>query len=169
MIQPNRLLTTLLIAASCVALAACGDRATDTEEDAMDSATASTLPSRKAPFADFDAKAPVAEKRPVELTQHDKTRVDNFAWMRDDNWQTALREPETLKPEILQHLEAENGYYEAATDELSGLRDQLFEEMRARIKEDDSSVPQVDGEYEKRRNRAHQAGATVGFVAAEAV
>ncbi|MEO1319585.1 MAG: S9 family peptidase, partial [Pseudomonadota bacterium] len=113
----------------------------------MDSATASTLPSRKAPFADFDAKAPVAEKRPVELTQHENTRVDNFAWMRDDNWQTVLREPETLKPEILQHLEAENGYYEAATDELAGLRDQLFEEMRARIKEDDSSVPQVDGEY----------------------
>ncbi|MEO0615272.1 MAG: S9 family peptidase [Pseudomonadota bacterium] len=147
MIQPHRLITTLVVTASCVALAACGDRAPDTEEDAMDSATASTLPSREAPFADFDAKAPVAEKRPVELTQHDKTRVDNFAWLRDDNWQTVLREPETLKPEILQHLEAENGYYGAATDDLAGLRDQLFEEMRARIKEDDSSVPQVDGDY----------------------
>ncbi len=98
-------------------------------------------------FADLQAEAPIAEKRPVELVQHGISRVDDYAWIRDDNWQQVLREPELLKSEVRDHLEAENVYYEAATDDLAELRDQLFEEMRGRIKEDDSSVPQVDGPF----------------------
>lgn len=102
---------------------------------------------RTAPFADLAVQAPVAEKRPVERVQHGVARVDNYAWLRDDDWQQVLREPETLDPAIREHLEAENAYYEAATADLVGLREQLFEEMRARIKEDDSTVPEPDGPY----------------------
>lgn len=100
-----------------------------------------------AAFADLDVTAPVAERRPVTIEQHGIERVDEFGWLRDDNWQQVLREPDVLKGEIREYLEAENAFYAAATDDLSDLREQLFEEMRGRIKEDDSTVPQADGPF----------------------
>ncbi|MEO0574965.1 MAG: S9 family peptidase [Pseudomonadota bacterium] len=121
-------------------LAACGD--SDEQTEAM-METASTTSA----FADFDAAPPAADKRPVTIEQHGVERVDEFAWMRDDNWQQVLREPDVLKSEIRDHLTNENAYYAAATDDLESLREQLFNEMRGRIKEDDSSVPQNDGPY----------------------
>lgn len=99
------------------------------------------------PFARFHAAAPVAEKRPVEIRQHGVKRIDNYAWMRDENWQEVLRDPGVLSADIRAHLEAENAYYEQATGELEHLREQLFEEMRGRIKEDDSTVPSPDGKF----------------------
>ena len=91
---------------------------------------------------------PVAEKRPVTVTQHGADRTDEYAWLRDDAWQTVLREPDTLKPDIKAYLEEEVAYYEAMTADLEPLRKRLFEEMRGRIKEDESSVPMPDGPYE---------------------
>ena len=90
---------------------------------------------------------PVADKRPIEIEQHGAKRVDNYAWLRDDNWQKVLSDPDVLRSDIRDHLNAENEYYEDATDDLQALRDQLFQEMRGRIKEDDSSVPAPDGPY----------------------
>ncbi|HEX9876316.1 MAG TPA: S9 family peptidase [Gammaproteobacteria bacterium] len=92
--------------------------------------------------------APVAEKRPVEITQQGRTRVDNYAWLKDDDWQTVLRDPEVLAPDIRAHLEAELEYYGATTAESVALRGQLLAEMRGRIKEDDATVPVEDGPFE---------------------
>jgi oligopeptidase B len=94
-----------------------------------------------------DRDTPAAEKRPVEIQQHGQTRVDDYAWLRDDNWQEVLREPDLLQPDVRAHLESENEYYARATEDLEGLRERLFEEMRGRIKEDDSSVPTPDGSF----------------------
>ncbi|MEO1135481.1 MAG: S9 family peptidase [Pseudomonadota bacterium] len=100
------------------------------------------------PFADAAGVAPPAiEKRPVEITQHGQTRTDNYAWLRDDEWQEVLRDPSLLDAEIRQVLEAETAYYNTLTDDLEPLRKTLFSEMRGRIKEDDSSVPARDGEW----------------------
>jgi oligopeptidase B len=52
-----------------------------------------------------------------------------------------------LDPAIRSHLEAENAYQEAAMADTQALRQALFAEMKARIKEDDSSVPSPDGPY----------------------
>jgi len=102
-----------------------------------------------APFRPFetDAPAPVAEKRPVTITQHGESRTDAYAWMRADNWQDVLRDPSVLPTDIRAHLEAENTYYADATAGLEPLRAQLFKEMRGRIKEDESSVPMPDGPF----------------------
>ena len=100
-----------------------------------------------APFSDLLAAAPAARKRPFEIEQHGVNRTDNYAWMRDRNWQEVLRDPETLDADIREHLEAENAYYEQATGELKQLREQLFDEMRGRIKEDDTTVPSPDGKF----------------------
>jgi oligopeptidase B len=99
------------------------------------------------PFAGLTASPPVARKHPVEIEQHGTRRIDNYAWLRDPDWQEVLRDPETLDAGIRAHLSAENAYYEEATRDLESLRDQLFQEMRGRIKEDDSTVPEVDGQF----------------------
>ncbi|MEM9465641.1 MAG: S9 family peptidase [Actinomycetota bacterium] len=87
--------------------------------------------------------APIAPKRPHTIEIHGDARVDPWYWMRDD-----ARED----PEILAHLDAENTYTESVLEPVAALKDELFAEMRGRIKEDDSSVPQVrDGVWRYQR------------------
>ena len=90
---------------------------------------------------------PAAEKRPVSDTRHGITRTDDYAWLRADNWQAMFKDPSILDPDIRAHLEAENGYMNAAMEDTKPLQKVLFAEMRGRIKEDDSSVPMKDGAY----------------------
>ena len=92
-------------------------------------------------------KPPMAEKRPVTDTRHGITRRDDYGWLRADNWREVMHDPSVLAPDIRAYLEAENDYAEAAMADVEGLRLKLFAEMRGRIKEDDSSVPAVDGDY----------------------
>lgn len=91
--------------------------------------------------------APQSEKRPVSDTRHGITRVDNYGWMRAENWQDVFRDPSTLDPAIRAHLEAENDYQTAQMEDTKPLQKHLFDEMKGRIKEDDSSVPSKDGPY----------------------
>ena len=98
-------------------------------------------------FKTKSAPAPNPSRKPHKISQHGDTRTDYYAWMRDDNWQNVLRDPALLKEDIRAHIDAENTYYEEATAGLEDLREQLFEEMRGRIKEDESSVPAPDGPF----------------------
>ncbi len=87
---------------------------------------------------------PVAARVDHEITQLGRTRNDPYNWLKDDNWQEVMREPSLLKPEIRGYLEAENAYTKARVeDPTTSLREELFNEMRGRIKEDDSSVPSI--------------------------
>jgi len=90
---------------------------------------------------------PRAEKRPVTAIHHGHTRIDDYAWLRAENWQEAMRNPQALSPDIRAHLEAENAWFEHATADTKALRETLFEEMKGRIKQDDSTVPSPDGAY----------------------
>ena len=93
------------------------------------------------------AVAPIAGKHPVTSTHHGFERSDDYAWLRADNWQEVMQQPDKLPGEIRDYLEAENAYCEqlmAPTEELQG---KLFEELKGRIKQDDSSVPSPDGAY----------------------
>ncbi|WP_435104892.1 S9 family peptidase [Arhodomonas sp. AD133] len=90
---------------------------------------------------------PVALRRPRESTHHGHTRVDEYAWLRDDNWREAMRDPSRLDPVIREHLNAENAYAEAVMAPTQALRTTLFEELRGRIREDDASVPLRDGDW----------------------
>lgn len=98
-------------------------------------------------FSGKKKEAPSHPKKPVDLTQHGKTRRDAYAWMRDPNWQDVLRDPAKLSPDIRAALDAENVYYDALTDDLEPLRETLLAEMRGRIHEDDQSVPMKDGPF----------------------
>ena len=92
---------------------------------------------------------PVAPRRPTALpVLHGRRRTDDYAWLRDESWQRVMRDPTLLRADIRAHLDAENAYKEAALAPAKTLRTTLFDEFRARIKEDDSSVPAQDGEWE---------------------
>ncbi len=91
---------------------------------------------------------PVAARIDKEITQLGRTRVDPYNWLKDDNWQDVMRDPSLLKADIRSYLEAENAYTKARLeDPTAALREELFNEMRGRIKEDDSSVPAIDGDW----------------------
>lgn len=92
-------------------------------------------------------EAPTVEQRPQEITQHGETRIDEFAWLRDDNWQQVMREPEVLEADIRTMLEAENAYVGEVMSPVRGLQSRIYDEMRGRIKEDDSSPPERDGPF----------------------
>jgi oligopeptidase B len=93
------------------------------------------------------ANAPVAPRRPKSFTRHGMTVTDDYAWLKDPNWQEVLHDPTVLDPDIRTYLEAENAYAERLLGHTDALQKKLVKEMRARIKEDDSSVPSPDGAY----------------------
>ena len=84
---------------------------------------------------------PVADRRPHRQTHHGQTIDDPYHWLRDPAY------PQVTDPDILSYLEAENAWFEAHMKPHRPLVDCLFREMRGRIKEDDSSVPQKDGDW----------------------
>ncbi|WP_024573813.1 MULTISPECIES: S9 family peptidase [unclassified Afipia] len=93
------------------------------------------------------ANPPVAPRRPHSFTHHGITVTDDYAWLKDDNWQEVLRDPSVLKPDIRAYLEAENAYADTVLGHTEPLQKKLVAEMRGRIKEDDSSVPSPDGPF----------------------
>ncbi|MEO6340743.1 MAG: S9 family peptidase, partial [Caulobacteraceae bacterium] len=88
---------------------------------------------------------PTARKEPKRIEQLGRVRTDNYAWIKDDNWQAVMRDPAALRPDIRAHLDAENAYTEAMLASTTSLQAALLAEMRGRIKEDDSSLPTPDG------------------------
>ncbi|MCA1386338.1 MULTISPECIES: S9 family peptidase [unclassified Bradyrhizobium] len=93
------------------------------------------------------SKPPVAPRRPHSFTRHGITVTDDYAWLKDANWQEVLRDPAVLDPDIRKYLDEENTYTESLLGHTSGLQKTLVREMRGRIKEDDSSVPSPDGPF----------------------
>jgi len=91
---------------------------------------------------DTSIQPPRAEQREHSYTYHGITVSDPYAWLRDDSYPTIDDE------DVLDYVRAENAYFEAQMAGQQELVDELFTEMRARIKEDDVSVPQRDGDYE---------------------
>ena len=84
---------------------------------------------------------PVAATRPHRFTTHGITIDDPWAWLKDANY------PDVNDADVLDYLKAENAYFDAMMAPHQPLVDRLYEEMKGRIKEDESSVPQKDGEH----------------------
>jgi len=90
---------------------------------------------------------PIAPQRPRPFTRHGITVADDYAWLKDENWQEVLRDPAVLDAGIRDYLEVENGYTDSLLGHIAPLQKKLVAEMRGRIKEDDSSVPSPDGAF----------------------
>ena len=92
---------------------------------------------------------PVAARKPTAFPPlHGRRRTDDYAWLKDENWQQVMHDPDVLHADIRAYLEAENAYKDAVLAPAGALRAALFDEFRGRIKEDDSSVPATDGAWE---------------------
>ncbi len=83
-----------------------------------------------------DLQPPVAEKIPKKLEIHGDTRIDNYFWLN-----------ERENPKVIDYLNAENSYYDGMTEHTKKFQEDLFEEMKGRIKEDDESVPYKSNGY----------------------
>jgi oligopeptidase B len=83
-----------------------------------------------------EIQAPVAEIVPKELVMHGHTRLDNYFWMNDRDDQR-----------VVDYLNAENEYYQKMTAHTKKFQEELFEEMKSRIQEDDESVPYFRNGY----------------------
>lgn len=94
-----------------------------------------------APAAPDALRPPVAPQKPHSATFHGQSVEDPYAWLRDPGY------PEVTDAEVLDYLKAENAYYDAVMAPAQPLVERLFKEMRARIKEDDATVPQKDGDW----------------------
>lgn len=79
---------------------------------------------------------PVAKIIPKTLEKHGDIRTDNYYWLN-----------ERENPEVIDYLKKENEYYEKMTAHTKTLQNDLFEEMKSRVKEDDASVPYFSNGY----------------------
>jgi len=83
-----------------------------------------------------NAEAPVAEKKPHEMTIHGDTRIDNYFWMNQ-------RENE----DVIDHLNEENDYLDDVLADTKSDQELLLNEIKGKIKEDDSSVQYFKNGY----------------------
>jgi len=84
---------------------------------------------------------PVAEKIPTTLTKHGDPRIDPYYWMKLSDAQKIAQTPDRQTQKVLDYLHAENDYRKKMMSHLDGFQNALFEEIKGRIKQDDSSVP----------------------------
>ncbi|MDB2632932.1 S9 family peptidase [Flavobacteriaceae bacterium] len=94
-----------------------------------------------------DLKAPSAEKQAKSLTIHNSTRIDNYFWMRLTDEQKTAKNKDNQTQKVEAYLNAENEYFDKVTASTNNFQKELFEEMKVRIKEDDTSVPYFRNNY----------------------
>ncbi len=90
---------------------------------------------------------PVAEKIPFVVESNGNERVDNYFWMRLSDDQKNAETPDSQTVKVLAYLNAENDYADAVMKHTETFQQNLFEELKGRIKEDDETVPYLDNGY----------------------
>ena len=83
-----------------------------------------------------ESTPPLAPRRPHRLSAHGDVRVDDWYWLRDAD-----------DPEVIGYLEAENHYAEQVLAPTADLQEQLFQEIRARVRETDAGPPARSGDW----------------------
>ena len=84
---------------------------------------------------------PVARRKPHTHSAHGVEWSDEWHWLRDPNY------PEVDDPDVLAYLTQENAYFDAVMAPHQPLVEEIFQEMKGRVKEDDATVPIRDGEW----------------------
>ncbi|HMQ48284.1 MAG TPA: S9 family peptidase [Saprospiraceae bacterium] len=98
--------------------------------------TESENTARSMMYDKMDLPTPVAAKKPKELSIHGDVRVDDYYWLNERENQ-----------EVIDYLNAENAYKDQLLEHTKSLQEKLYNEIVARIKPDDSSVPYLYNEY----------------------
>ena len=85
------------------------------------------------------------EKKVINL--HGDELTDDYAWVKQKDWQSVLKDPLKLNREVLKYIKEENDYKSDQLKDLTDLKNKIFNELKGRIKDKDSSVPIKDGAY----------------------
>ncbi|WP_413943291.1 S9 family peptidase [Bdellovibrio sp. HCB-162] len=84
----------------------------------------------------FPHEYPKPEKKTVTLNKHEDPRKDDYFWLR-----------ERENPQVIDYLNKENAYTAEVMKPVQSLEEKLFQELKSRVKEDESSAPVKDGDY----------------------
>ncbi len=93
-------------------------------------------------------KLPQLEKKPEIKSCHNKTWTDDYSWIHQTNILEVLRDSSKLLPEVRKYLEDENEFFSNQMKDTKDIQKKLFDEIKARIKLDDESLPYKDKSYE---------------------
>src|ERR1700750_2254748 len=77
------------------------------------------------PLVKQNPTPPVAKKDPKRIEQLGRVRTDDYAWMKDDNWQKVLRDPTLIRADVKAHLVEENAYTKAMLADTEALQGEL--------------------------------------------
>ena len=90
---------------------------------------------------------PKLRKETNSIKIHNEDLPDNYAWIKQKNWQEVLKDPKKLNGEVANYLTEENAFVKEQLKENKQLETEIFQELKGRIKDKDSSVPLKDGAY----------------------
>ncbi len=93
-------------------------------------------------------KLPQLEKKPEIKSCHNQTWTDDYSWIHQPNILEVLRDSSKLLPEVRKYLEDENEFFSDQMKDTKHIQKKLFDEIKARIKLDDESLPYKDKNYE---------------------
>ena len=85
------------------------------------------------------------EKKVINI--HNDKLYDDYAWIKQKDWQTVLKDPSKLNDEVLKYINEENEFKTNELKDLDNLKQKIFNELKGRIKDKDSSVPLSDGNF----------------------
>ena len=93
-------------------------------------------------------KIPQLSKKADTKSCHNVTWTDDYSWVHQKNILEVLKDSSKLLPEVRKYLEEENKYTEFHLQDTKEFQKNLFNEIKARIKLDDESLPFKDKSYE---------------------
>ena len=93
-------------------------------------------------------KVPHLRKKPEIKSCHNTTWEDNYSWIHQKNILEVLKDKNKLDPEVKRYLNEENEYTNHHLKDTKDYQKKLFDEIKARIKLDDESLPFKDHTFE---------------------
>ncbi|MEM8830047.1 MAG: S9 family peptidase [Cyanobacteria bacterium P01_G01_bin.19] len=95
-----------------------------------------------------NVQPPSAKKISHITNHHGIERIDDYHWLRDDNWQKFIKGDIDFKnQQVFDYINAENKYTETVMEDTAQLQEDLYQEMLSRLKEDDDLAPMKHGQY----------------------
>ena len=98
--------------------------------------------SQRAPAAPARLNPPIARRGDHQYSRHGYTLADPYFWLKDQSY------PKVDDAQVLDYLKAENAYFDAWLAPYADLKEQIFQELKGRLKDDEESVPSRDGAYD---------------------
>ncbi len=93
-------------------------------------------------------KIPHLKKKTELKSCHNTSWEDDYSWVHQSNILEVLKDSSKLDPDVRKYLEEENNFTEYHLKDTKNIQQDLFKEIKGRIKLDDESIPFKDKKYE---------------------